>query len=63
MENVPDVHRVLWPTRWLPDDRCGTVSSPAPARQLSVCSGSYADPSLATLLRCFAVKTLAVSQY
>ena len=34
----------------------------APVHQLSLCSGAFAHPSLARLLRCFAVKTIAVSE-
>ena len=45
---------------WGEGDVCPTRDSlppwSAPARQLSLCSGSFADPSLATLLlQCFTV--------
>ena len=45
-------------------DGCPTrdpLPRPAPARQRSLCSGAYAHPSLAALLRCFAV--IAVSEH
>ena len=45
-------------------DGCPTrdpLLCPASARQLSLCSGLFAVPSLATLLRCFAV--IAVSEH
>ena len=57
--NVPDVQQGLWRRRWLPVERSATLPCIS-ASAVSVL-GSFAVPSLATLLRSFAV--IAVSEH